>query len=282
MNRLPDFFIIGSMKSGTSTLYTDLQKHPRIFLPNLKEPGYFVGPDFENNSSDTLLVGLETYKRLYMPAPDNSLLGDASTHYTKLPEFPDAPARIKNSCGSETKFIYLMREPLARSVSHYKHEILKGRITQPIDQAILEYSPLISYSKYHYQIEPWLETFDESKFLFLKFENYIKDRVNTVKRIFEFLELDDEGITNTPDFDTIANSSLTQPRLPKFLERIKNSELYFSTVQPLIKKNVRTWISRYLVPRKSPPINTDMSKHSLDYYWSKISSEDLVFYNNST
>ena len=35
---LPDFLIIGAMKSGTTSLYADLKTHPSIFLPEDKEP----------------------------------------------------------------------------------------------------------------------------------------------------------------------------------------------------------------------------------------------------
>ena len=42
--RLPDFFIVGQPKSGTTALYSMLRRHPQIYLPETKEPGY-VPPD---------------------------------------------------------------------------------------------------------------------------------------------------------------------------------------------------------------------------------------------
>ena len=43
--RVPDFFIVGHPKSGTTALYEMLRRHPQIFMPELKEPCFFArGP----------------------------------------------------------------------------------------------------------------------------------------------------------------------------------------------------------------------------------------------
>ena len=39
--RLADFLVIGSAKSGTSTLFRYLQRHPQLYLPFRKEPNFF-------------------------------------------------------------------------------------------------------------------------------------------------------------------------------------------------------------------------------------------------
>src|SRR5438309_11821082 len=40
--RVPDFFIVGAPKSGTTSLYRTLRQHPRIFMPDLKEPRFLA------------------------------------------------------------------------------------------------------------------------------------------------------------------------------------------------------------------------------------------------
>jgi len=40
--RLPDFFIVGQPKSGTTALYEMLRRHPEIFMPASKEPWFFA------------------------------------------------------------------------------------------------------------------------------------------------------------------------------------------------------------------------------------------------
>lgn len=39
---LPNFFIIGAAKAGTSSIYMYLDQHPEIYFPEIKEPGYFA------------------------------------------------------------------------------------------------------------------------------------------------------------------------------------------------------------------------------------------------
>ena len=40
--RVPDFFLVGHPKSGTTALYEMLRRHPQIFMPDFKEPRYFA------------------------------------------------------------------------------------------------------------------------------------------------------------------------------------------------------------------------------------------------
>jgi hypothetical protein len=39
---LPNFIIIGASKCGTDSLYQYLRAHPEIFIPDLKEPNFFL------------------------------------------------------------------------------------------------------------------------------------------------------------------------------------------------------------------------------------------------
>ena len=44
-SQLPDFLVIGTAKSGTTSLYRYLKSHPEIYLSPIKEPRYFAFPD---------------------------------------------------------------------------------------------------------------------------------------------------------------------------------------------------------------------------------------------
>ena len=76
--RLPDFFIIGSAKSGTTTLYRYLCRHPNIFMSTPKEMSFFSkDKEYER--------GVEWYASLFADASENQLCGEASTTYTRWP-----------------------------------------------------------------------------------------------------------------------------------------------------------------------------------------------------
>src|SRR5437868_6820058 len=83
-HRMPDFFIVGHFKSGTSSLYEMLRAHPRIFMPDAKEPRYLAGdmraryryrrgPDYPQT--------FEQYAALFSPARPDQLVGEASAGY---------------------------------------------------------------------------------------------------------------------------------------------------------------------------------------------------------
>lgn len=40
--RLPNFIVIGAMKSGTTSLFRYLEPHPEVFMPRLKELDFFI------------------------------------------------------------------------------------------------------------------------------------------------------------------------------------------------------------------------------------------------
>jgi hypothetical protein len=106
MGGLPDFVIIGAMKSATTTLHEQLAAQAGIFMSEPKEPNFFS--DEENWAK-----GMGWYRGLFEGAGDALLTGESSTHYTKLPDYPSALPRIRERL-PDAKFIYVMRHPMQR------------------------------------------------------------------------------------------------------------------------------------------------------------------------
>src|ERR1700751_4687440 len=92
--RIPDFFIVGHAKCGTTALYEMLGQHPQIFMPEYKwgagkEPWYY-SRDNPHPQTDGVrsvaftgrhAVTLEEYARLFADARPDQLVGEASTSY---------------------------------------------------------------------------------------------------------------------------------------------------------------------------------------------------------
>ena len=148
---LPDFIIIGAMKCGTSTLATQLGLQDGVFITTPKEPNFF--------SDDPVHArGLGWYSSLFDAAASGDLKGEASTHYTKLATHPDAAARMA-AVLDNPKLVYLIRDPVARLVSHYMHEWSMGMIRGPLDAALDDHPELVDYSLYARQIGPYVTHF---------------------------------------------------------------------------------------------------------------------------
>ena len=148
---LPDFLVIGAMKCGTSTLAAQLAAQPGIYMTRPKEPNFF--------SDDAIYErGLQWYESLFDGASPGDLKGEASTHYTKLPTYPETLPRMHRVL-SAPRLVYVIRDPIDRAVSHYIHEWTEGRISTDPATAFAEHPELIAYSRYAMQIEPFVDTY---------------------------------------------------------------------------------------------------------------------------
>jgi hypothetical protein len=146
---LPNFFVIGAAKSGTSSLYHYLRQHPQVYMSPVKEPGFFAfegervefaGPmarelyrapslaeidDILRGAPRSVLAvnDVDVYERLFAAAPPGSAIGEASVLY--LPS-PDAAARIRRRL-PDARLIAVLRHPAERAFSEYISLVMHGR-----------------------------------------------------------------------------------------------------------------------------------------------------------
>ena len=175
----PDFIIIGAMKAGTSTLYSQLAAQTGVFMTSPKEPNFF---------SDDLIYarGLDWYRALFASAKSGELKGEASTHYTKLPTYPDTVARMSNDLEAP-KLIYVIRNPVARAVSHYLHEVSTGRMSKDAPKMFSAHSELVAYGQYAMQIIPFIEAFGRDRVYLSSLEQLKTDPDSEMFAIASFL-----------------------------------------------------------------------------------------------
>jgi hypothetical protein len=175
----PDFVIIGAMKSATSTLHEQLAANAGFFMSRPKEPSFF--------SDDAIWArGLGWYASLFAAAPAGALKGESSTHYTKLPTHPLTLERLAASVRTR-RFVYVMRHPVERLVSHYVHEWSRGVYREPIDEAVDLRPELVSYGCYARQLAPWIERFGSAAILPVFLERMTAAPDAELARIARFL-----------------------------------------------------------------------------------------------
>lgn len=156
--RLPDFFILGAAKSGTSALFRYLERHPSIWIPEIKETEFY-------SKEPLYSKGLEWYQDLFAGVGSDQLCGEASTTYTRWPHTPDVAERIHNDTPN-AKMIYIMRHPVERTYSHFVHHTRKG-VTRTFEEALDHDDIYVDCSMYMKQIEQYLRFFPRENFLFL-------------------------------------------------------------------------------------------------------------------
>ncbi len=241
---LPSFLIIGAMKCGTTSLYRDLEANPDVFFPLDKEPG--------NLASDDVLTGKGRgdYEGLYSRAARGQVCGDASARYAMRPDFPCVPERARRVLGSDVRIIYLVREPLARIVSHHYHDYIRGVVNESIDWAVRRYSRYIDYSRYAEQVEPWIEVFGPHQVEVVKFEHYIANRRRVVAELSTFI-----GVRPRPDLvnvHRIFNRGDGQPVLTGPWLELRDSGLYQRWVRPRLSTELRHRLRYRLLPEGPP------------------------------
>ena len=115
---IPNFFLIGPMKAGTTAVAEGLKSHPDIFLSEVKEPCFFIyqggNPHgWEAGGKDSL----EWYLGLYREAQSQKAVGDASPYYISMPHC----AREIRNFNPEAKIIAILRNPVLRAFSMYRY-----------------------------------------------------------------------------------------------------------------------------------------------------------------
>jgi len=220
----PNFMIIGAGKSGTTTLAHHLGQHPDIFVSDPKEPHYFT-LNWDR--------GAEWYTGLFEGAGYFSARGEASATYTLFPEFTDVPKRIRQYCEEGMRFIYIVRHPVERMLSHWAHDKMAGNI--PVEQSIEDL--LGSGTKYEYassyalQIEQYLQYFDQFSIKVVVFEKYIENSQPVLRELFQFLGVDAECAVEDLTAKNVSSQNRHVPGWIREIEKLKEI--------PLIGQGVR-------------------------------------------
>jgi hypothetical protein len=208
--RIPDFFIVGQPKSGTTALYEMLRGHPQIHMP-VKEPWFFA-PElrsrFRPEGSPQQPVTLEGYRALFDAALPDQLVGDATPSYLRS---RTAAARIAE-LQPGARIVAILREPAGflRSMhlqdvqSHIETETDFGRAIAleparregreiPKDCArpdALLYSEQVRYVE---QLRRYYTSFPAEQVLVLIYDDFRLDNEATVRQVLRFLGLDDSA-----------------------------------------------------------------------------------------
>jgi Sulfotransferase domain len=227
--RVPDFFIVGHQKSGTTALWEMLRRHPQIFMPRIKEPRYFAF-DLRSPIHEPAVLYRQTfegYQRLYAPAQAGQLIGDASPQYLRS----RVAAREIAKAQPGARIVAILREPasflrsfhmqslenhveserelakaLALEADRRKGRRVPRNCHHPQDLLYLD------HVRYVEQLRRYHDAFDAEQVLVLIYDDFERDNAATVRSVLRFLELDDEVAI--------------EPRQTKPLKRVRSARLH--------------------------------------------------------
>lgn len=259
--KLPTFLIIGAQKAGTTSLYNDLTKNPRVFIPDDKELGDLC--------HDHVLTpaGRSEYAAKFALTDADQSRGDATTAYTKRPRREGVAKRAYELLGPDLKMIYMVREPVSRTISHHHHLVAEQLVDPDINRAIHNHPPLIDYSRYAYQLEPWLAQFGAEAIRVVKFEDYVADRQVIVADLSRFIGVD--PTVKNIDPNKVYNKTGSKPVALGAWRRIQLNPIYRGFVRTLIPPKTRLRLFQFFLP-KAPPRPDPPSIETLDYIIERV------------
>jgi Sulfotransferase family len=208
-SRVPDFFIVGHFKSGTSSLYEMLRAHPQIFMPDAKEPRYLAGdmrarysykrgPDYPDT--------FEQYVSLFAAAAPGQLVGEASAGYL----WSQTAAANIAALAPDARIIAILRDPAA-FLRSFHIQLLQSHIESKTDlrkalsledarrrgkripfrshlPQLLQYSEQVRYVE---QLRRYHAHFPRERVRVLIYDDFRDDNDGTVRGVLSFLGVDD-------------------------------------------------------------------------------------------
>lgn len=235
----PGFLVVGAQKCGTTTLFEDLRSHPDIYVPD-KESSGLLDPRLPERAA------VEGYRALFSAARGR-LAGEVSTEYTMLPAI-DVAALAREVVGP-ARILYVVREPVARTISHHHHYYAAGLMSDDIDSDVPRHPELVDNSRYAMQIEPWLRAFGPSAVKVIRFESFVADRQTTADAVFAFL-----GVRRwtLPAADRVHNAASDKVVAVGTWQRVSESPLYRHTLRRVLSEPVRRRLLGLVLPKAKP------------------------------
>lgn len=210
-NKKPNFFIMGPPKCGTTSMYHYLRQHPDIFLSPTKETRFF---DLEYDK------GLNFYENTYFSEVENETkIGEATATYAFLPFVAE---RLKKHY-PKAKLLFCIRNPVDRAFSEWLMRVGAGKeelsfvkaMEANANQGVINlqdeigakqweereriskneyrqnYRVYIESGLYEKHLEKYYKLFPKEQILVLDFDEFSKDTTTTLKKVFEFLGVDE-------------------------------------------------------------------------------------------
>lgn len=217
--RVPDFFIVGHAKCGTTAMYRMLEPHPEIFMPRHKETQFLSRAPHERAATayrrePVRPQTLEAYLALFASAAPSLCAGEASTEYLRT---PSTAARIHALC-PRARIVAAFREPASfvrslhlqllevgiedepdlRRALALEPERREGRSLPPSCPwpGALQYTAHVRYAE---QLRGYRDLFGAERVMTIVYDDFRADNSATMREMLRFLGVDDSVAIEPPE-----------------------------------------------------------------------------------
>ena len=257
LGRVPEFFVVGHHKCGTSALYAMLRSHPQIYMPEIREIWYFsseLRSPGKRRASGARPETLEQYLSLFEGALPDQRVGENSPSCI----ISHTAAKRIGLVQPDARIIVILREP-ASFLRSFHLQCLRNHVETEKDfgKAIaleparregkriprnsgrpheLLYSDHVRYVE---QLRRYHDVFPRERVLVLIYEEFRRDNEQTMRRVLDFLDVDDTLPLQTVD----ANPSF-RVRSPQVHGLVRTAYMGRGPIAGPLKASVKAVTSR--------------------------------------
>lgn len=216
--RLPHFLVVGTGKSGTSSLHEYLRQHPAISLPVRKETHFFVcdkdSPhpmtEYQGRALVDTIDNLDDYLNDFEQKEEAYVFGEVCPTYLF---YPYAADNIKRQI-PDAKIICILRNPADRLYSNYNFNEENNSLEEFL--ALINSLPVIPPEEtdftrwvqegfYYLQVHRYFELFPAENIKVYLFDELMNDPDSLMKDLIHFLNLPDYHFNTSLKFNTSGN-----------------------------------------------------------------------------
>lgn len=196
---IPNTFIVGAAKSGTTALASLISASKDAYISEIKEPHFHVPSDVKRKIPYAVKT-LDEYMSLY-EGVNAKVIIDASVLY--LPLHKHSIESIRKFHSGDVKVIIILRDPLERAISAYKHSVrFNGNENKSFKDAVIDDknrrdgNPMLCYqwlSDYKEQVKAFRDSFKNVHII--ESAQLKKNRAEVISELESFLGIE---IPNIP------------------------------------------------------------------------------------
>ena len=276
MENWPTFLIGGAPRSGTYSIYEYLNLMNTVFMCPTKEPNYFAPSINHAKMLSNPIRDKNEYLKLFKNVKNEKEIGETSPTYLWDPKSPEFIHKtIPNA-----KIIFILRNPIERSFSHYLNGIGLGYETNSfIDSMNLalnqknDYSGRIAMASFYSSgIEKYFKYFKKNQLKFFIFEEFFKNTENGIQEILNFLEISE----NVPKMVNTIHNEFTLPR-GKFSSKLITNEKLRSFVKHYLPRNQAKNLRMLMTSKtKKPKISKEEKQFAQKLFFDDIKKTEKL------
>jgi hypothetical protein len=254
VNTVPNLFIVGAAKSGTTSLHNYLNQHPDVFMCTPKEPHFLI-----NNKigKDRIPIGISSeneYRNLFIEGKGKKYRGESSVMYLMFPEI--VIPKINQQYGEECKIIIMLRNPIERAYSGFQH-VKRYNVKEDCTDfksawniseeryfSKLDMTPASRYKElgmYYKQVKSYLNGIKNVHIII--YDDYQNDSQKEMKKVFDFLGLNIINI-DSEKRHMVGGWQWKDKKTKKLMMKKNLLKSVFKIIIPFksLRKNIRTEI----------------------------------------